>query len=130
MYYLKIFVCDERSEVSNQAGTEYTRKLLPCRGETEEGRPRRRRRRLRRTRIFLAISLTERRTVRCERDREPSLSQCRLVNTNKPRSRDKIFDLHSTCTHTRASRMRQARTQTQLAPQIACSSSPLRGLRS
>lgn len=36
----------------------------------------------------------------CERDGDTSLSQCRLVNTNRPRSRDKIFDLHFTCTHT------------------------------
>lgn len=38
---------------------------------------------------------------RCERDHDNSLSQRRLVNTNRPRSRDKIFDLHFT-THTSA----------------------------
>lgn len=45
---------------------------------------------------------------RCERDRDTSLSQCRLVNTNRPRSRDKIFDLHFTCTHTCALPSRRA----------------------
>ncbi|CAH2091051.1 unnamed protein product [Euphydryas editha] len=51
-----------------------------------------------------------------ERDRDTSLSQCRLVNTNRPRSRDKIFDLHFTCTHTSAPRsLRVAHMRTSLA---------------
>ncbi|CAB3251746.1 unnamed protein product [Arctia plantaginis] len=39
--------------------------------------------------------------LQSERDHDNSLSQRRLVNTNRPRSRDKIFDLHFT-THTSA----------------------------
>ncbi|KAH9630442.1 hypothetical protein HF086_016980 [Spodoptera exigua] len=40
-------------------------------------------------------------SLRSERDDDNSLSQRRLVNTNRSRSRDKIFDLHFT-THTSA----------------------------
>ncbi|XP_047534748.1 uncharacterized protein LOC125069332 [Vanessa atalanta] len=47
------------------------------------------------------------RVEQSERDRDTSLSQCRLVNTNRPRSRDKIFDLHFTYTHTSATRSRR-----------------------
>ncbi|CAH2039540.1 unnamed protein product, partial [Iphiclides podalirius] len=50
-----------------------------------------------------------------ERDRDTSLSQRRLVNTNRPRSRDKIFDLHFTRTHTGAQAPRHERTHAHLA---------------
>ncbi|KAG6444818.1 hypothetical protein O3G_MSEX003533 [Manduca sexta] len=55
-----------------------------------------------------------------ERDHDTSLSQCRLVNTNRPRSRDKIFDLHFT-THTsaHADRVATSTTHARRASRIA-----------
>lgn len=66
---------------------------------------------------------------RSEQDRDTSLSQRQLVNTNRPRSRDKIFDLHFT-THTSAMRARrdEARTLAQCS-QIASGRRHRRGCR-
>lgn len=59
---------------------------------------------------------------RSEREHGTSLSQRRLVNTNRPRSRDKVFDLHFT--HTSARRSRREITHARGASRIASRSAP------
>lgn len=65
---------------------------------------------------------------RSERDDDNSLSQRRLVNTNRPRSRDKIFDLHFT-THTSACADRVATAPHTCALLANCSRPPPRRRR-
>lgn len=64
---------------------------------------------------------------RSERDHDTSLSQRRLVNTNRLRSRDKIFDLHFT-THTSAAAalVAMSPTHARRGSRIARHSSPAR----
>ena len=63
--------------------------------------------------------------LRSERDDDNSLSQRRLVNTNRPRSRDEIFDLHFT-THTSACADRVATASHTCALLANCSRPPPR----
>ncbi|KAF9803128.1 hypothetical protein SFRURICE_012373 [Spodoptera frugiperda] len=67
-------------------------------------------------------------SLRCERDDNNSLSQRRLVNTNRSRSRDKIFDLHFT-THTSACADRVATAPHTCALLANCSRPPPRRRR-
>lgn len=67
-------------------------------------------------------------SLRSERDDNNSLSQRRLVNTNRSRSRDKIFDLHFT-THTSACADRVATAPHTCALLANCSRPPPRRRR-
>lgn len=96
-----------RAEPEPEPTRSCTREPLPRRGETDEGRPRRQRLGFRRTRTHPSVPVgARRRRAESERDHRSSLSQLRLVNTNRPRRRvGKIFDLHSTHTSARADRV-------------------------
>lgn len=85
----------------------HTHELLPRRGETDEGRPLQCRQRLRGARASRQPSLSTNGARRWSKQyHSNSLSQRRLVNTNKPRSRDKIFVRPSLYAHERARRSR------------------------
>lgn len=99
-----------------------TREPLPRHGETDEGRPHRGAGGGPDARAHRRLSLSPDASVyRCERDHDTTLSQHRLVNTNRPRSRDKIFDLHFiTHTSTLADRVATNSTHAQVANCSCC----------
>lgn len=102
-----------------------THELLPRRGETDEGRPLRRRHRLCGARARRHPSLSTNGAHHWnEQYRSHSLSQRRLVNTNKPRSRDKIFVRPSLYAHERARRSRHEPPHIRAALRIARRSAP------